>query len=104
MTENDVPMVPSNGQWVQVDPQDPTTAIAAPAPKYVQAPPMKAVETLPTEGIVLDQKVFVALVLLLGAIAGIVLMLILDKYSRPAPTTRARAERDEPRVTLEYTE
>ena len=91
MTENDVSSTPLPGQWVLVDPQHSTAVLANPQlvpqaiPQYTPPPPMKAAEVLPTSGIVLDQKVFVALILLLGAIAGIILMLILDKYAKPAP-------------------
>lgn len=108
MTSNDMPLLPSTGQWEEVNPQNSAAVLANPnVPQYrvAQMPPAKSMEETPaTAGIVLDQKVFVALVILLGAIAGIVLMLVLDKYLKPAPYSRARVEREEPRTTLEYTE
>jgi hypothetical protein len=86
MTNNDIPSTPSPGQWVLVDPQNSAAILANPQmiPQYAQVAQMRTAETPATTGIVLDQKVFVALILVLGVIAGIVLMLVLDKYHKPA--------------------
>jgi hypothetical protein len=78
MTDNDITQQPYNGQWVQVDPK--SSAGATPQPQAVTL--VRAVEDTPaTTGIVLDQKVLIPLILLLGVIAGIVIMLVMDKYS-----------------------
>jgi hypothetical protein len=89
MTDNDMPPSLAPGQWVQVDPQHSAAVLANPqsVPQYMQVAQMRAVEDVPaTTGIVLDQKVFFALVLILGAVAGVVLMLILDKYTKGEKT------------------
>jgi hypothetical protein len=81
MTDNDMAPIPSPGHWVHIDPSNSAAVMANPtvAPQYIQR--ITPMETTPTSGIVLDQKVLIALVLVLGAVAGIILMMILDKYA-----------------------
>lgn len=75
MTANDV------GQWQRVnvtatDVSTGTTTTSSTAddvPTYYYTPP--------TQGVVLDQKVLVGLTLVLGIVAGVVLILVIDRYS-----------------------
>lgn len=82
-----MPQTPSPGYWTMVDPQNipPSGAPQTVVPQYVQIQRVKSVEdtTPTTTGIVLDQKVFFALVIMLGIVVGVILMMLLDKYSRP---------------------
>jgi hypothetical protein len=72
MTSNDV------GHWQRVnatstDPNSPVLA-SDPTPTYVYQP------VQPTSGIILDQKVLVGLVLVIGIVVGISIILVVDKY------------------------
>jgi hypothetical protein len=69
MTQNDV------GHWQKMNAASAVEQVAsAEVPTYAyQSFP-------PTDGIILDQKVLVGLVLILGIIVGITFILVVDKY------------------------
>ena len=74
MTANDV------GQWqrvsnTSVDTTNSTASVTDQVPTYYYNAPQA------TQGIVLDQKVLVGLTLVLGIVAGVVLILVIDRYS-----------------------
>jgi hypothetical protein len=94
MTENDMTPTPLPGQWMQVnDAVPPSAALVTTTPQVITR--VRAVEDVPaTTGIVLDQKVLIPLILLLGVIAGVILIMILDRYFPPDRTSR-RSERYE---------
>lgn len=72
MTSNDV------GHWQRVNASAAVDQLSTTTdqPTYVYQ------SVQPTEGIVLDQKVLVGLVLLLGVVVGITIILVLDKYHK----------------------
>lgn len=73
MTQNDV------GHWQRVSTPSTSTVPDVPSdqvPTYYYQPPQ------PTEGIILDQKVLVGLVLILGIVVGITFILVVDKYKK----------------------
>jgi hypothetical protein len=73
MTMNDV------GHWQRVNATSSDQIQTVPSdqlPTYVYQP------VQPTEGIVLDQKVLVGLVLILGIVVGVSIILVLDKYHK----------------------
>lgn len=82
MTSNDTAPASIPGQWIQIDPSQSTAILANSTSGYVQLYRSSDAATPATDGIVLNQTVFVGIILLLGIIAGVMLMMILDKYHK----------------------
>jgi hypothetical protein len=75
MTQNDV------GYWKRMSAASATSRVIASSDSSDTQPSIYYQQIQPTDGIVLDQKVLVGMILILGIVAGITIMLVVDKYS-----------------------